>query len=224
MRVGLERSLEPRGSKVDEHQQSEDERHRGTDLAHRFADIAAADDEGGDDREVDRDEQILVDEGPEHRIRFVVCDPAEIDERLGDDCRRGDVDDSGDDERGKKVAEKVPAKRHPDTEIQDEIDRPGLSDAVSGCKQSLEVELKTEEKQQEDDSEFRAQVDEVGFDQMRECLADERGENLGNRSCPKYVLAEGHAGENVKRDHRLSETIREHAGASCGGEQHANFD
>jgi len=132
-------------AELDEAQEPEDEPDRDPDVDGGCPNVPAAERDRGRDCEVHRDEQVLVDEGPEHRLRLVVGDPAEVDERLRDHRRRGDVHDTGDQKRRQEGAEDEPPENEPGAEVR-EVDRPRRPDLASPREQPIEVELQSEEK------------------------------------------------------------------------------
>ena len=130
VRVRLQGPLEPRRPVVGQKQERDDERERDADGGRGGPEVGPAGDERGRYREIHRDEQVLEHERPEQRVGLVVGDPAEVDERLRDDGRRGDVDDAGDQEGRERVAEQREPEHETGTEIDGEVDGASPGDAA----------------------------------------------------------------------------------------------
>jgi len=72
------------------------------------------------------DDDVFEDERAEDRFGLRVRDPATVDDRLRDDGRRGDVDDTGDQQRLQGRPAEEDAQRDASAEVQQEVDRARL--------------------------------------------------------------------------------------------------
>ena len=166
-----------------EHRHEEGERDRQLDDHRDRVGLAADDDR--DDREVDRDEDVLDHGHPEDHRRLAVRQPVQLDEQLRHDRARRRGRHARHDERLARAPAEHEAEREADPHVDGDVGAARHDEAARVPEELVLVELEAEVEQEQDQPEDRDQLDAVRVEADRE---------------PARVRARQQADDHVDRD------------------------
>ena len=125
------------------------------------AESVGAAEHGLQQREVERQEDVLDHRDAQDGAGLAVAEPAGLDDQLGDDRGGRDAHDPGDHQRLRDPPAEAEAVDQAATDVEDQVDRRRRHQPAATRDELVEGELEAEVEQQEDESEPRHQLEVV---------------------------------------------------------------
>ncbi|MCO5555065.1 hypothetical protein L7F22_008605 [Adiantum nelumboides] len=189
----------------DQHHRDHRERHRDrTDPAPQ----RHAEQQRGEDRQVERHHQVLEDQDRQHHRRLPVAEPAQVRQHLRDDPGRGDVGDPAQHHRPDRAPAQDQRDRDAGRGVEHDVQDPGRPGPLQPGDQLDRGVLEPEQQEQQDDAD----------------LAGQRGEVADVAQRDDSARPEREATEQVERDGGQADPLRESAEQAEPEEDGAEFE
>ena len=142
-------------------EQPEQERERGRDRQDDLARALLLTEDRLQEREVEREEDVLDDDDPEDHPGLGIGDPAKVEDELRDDRRRRGPDHPRDDEDLARPPAERPAEHEAGAEVERDVRPARPQQTAPTAEEIVDRELDPEVKEQQNQAEHRQQVDRL---------------------------------------------------------------
>ena len=142
-------------------EQADQERERDRDRQDDLARALLLTEDRLQEREVEREEDVLDDDDPEDHPGLGIGDPAKVEDELRDDRRRRRPDHPGDDEDLARPPAERPAEHEAGAEVERDVRAARPQQTPPTAEEIVDRELDPEVKEQQDQAEHRQQVDRL---------------------------------------------------------------